>query len=236
MEEIGKTGRTVVFVSHSMPAVLRLCDRVVLFDKGGVLADGAPQDVIRTYLDSGLGSSVERVWEDVHSAPGDDFVRLRSVRVLSDRTVTEEVDISRPVDIEVEYWQLRDGDGLRPCVNLHITNDDGIVVFATSDWNDKEWLTGERRKGIVRATCRIPANFLAEGRHLILAAVSTFNPTVVHTMERDAVSFQVVDRSTGDGVRGEYANEWPGVVRPMLDWNVEFVSADIEPSGAHRLG
>jgi lipopolysaccharide transport system ATP-binding protein len=62
---------------------------------------------------------------------------------------------------------------------------------------------------------------LAEGRVFVLVAISNFNPTHIHALERDAVSFHVVDRSVGDGVRGEYVNEWPGVVRPMLDWEIE---------------
>ncbi len=219
MEEIGKTGRTVVFVSHSMPAVLRLCDRVVLFDRGGVIADGSPQQVVRTYLDSGLGSSAERTWAR-DAAPGDDLVRLRAVRVRSGGVVTEEIEIRSPVEIEVEYWQVRDGDDLQPTVNLHVTNDDGVLLFVTNDRTDHEWRRTSRREGLVRAVCRIPGNFLAEGRHLVLAAISSYNPTRVHALETDAVAFQVVDRSVGDGVRGDYANEWPGVVRPMLEWHV----------------
>jgi lipopolysaccharide transport system ATP-binding protein len=55
--------------------------------------------------------------------------------------------------------------------------------------------------------------------------VSTLNPTRIHAQERDAVAFQVVDKSQGDGVRGEYVADWPGVVRPMLDWSVDFEAA-----------
>jgi len=43
----------------------------------------------------------------------------------------------------------------------------------------------------------------------------------VHVLQRDVVSFQIVDNSWGDGVRGEYAGgNWPGVVRPILNWSV----------------
>ena len=38
----------------------------------------------------------------------------------------------------------------------------------------------------------------------------------------DALSFQVVDKSEGDGVRGKYMRGWPGVIRPMLGWTVNF--------------
>lgn len=231
MQEIGETGRTVIFVSHSMPAVLRLCDRVILLDQGGVLADGTPHDVVRAYLDSGLGSSAERVWQQPESAPGDELVRLKAVRVRSNGLVQEEVDIRNPVELEVEYWQLHHDGDLRPSVNLHVSNEDGVLLFVTNDFNDRNWWSSPREASVVRATCRIPGNFLAEGRHLVLVAISTYNPTTVHAIDADAVSFQVVDRSAGDGVRGEYANEWPGVIRPMLEWQVR---AEIAPDAARE--
>ncbi len=55
----------------------------------------------------------------------------------------------------------------------------------------------------------------------MLAGIGTYNPDIAHVFERDVVAFQIVDRSTGDGVRGEFTGRWPGVVRPMLNWKVE---------------
>jgi lipopolysaccharide transport system ATP-binding protein len=57
----------------------------------------------------------------------------------------------------------------------------------------------------------------------VTAAVSTYNPTIVHALEYDAVAFNTVDRTTGDAVRGEFTHDWPGVVRPMLEWQVEAI-------------
>jgi len=227
MGEAAGEGRTVLFVSHSTPSILRLCDRVVLLDQGRVVSDGPSHEVIRRYLDSGLGSAVERTWETPEAAPGDDLVRLKAVRVRSEGVVREQVDIRKPVEIEVEYWQLSSSNGLRPSVNLHVTNDDGVLLFVTNDFNNRHWWESPRGEGVVQAACCIPGNFLAEGRHIVLTAISTYNPTEVHVLEPDAVSFQVVDRSDGDGVRGEYANEWPGVIRPMLDWDVNLVDQEV---------
>jgi lipopolysaccharide transport system ATP-binding protein len=132
----------------------------------------------------------------------------------------EEVEIHQPVDIEVEYSSLSPGS-LRPYVNLHVFNDQGICLFVTSDYNNGEWRNTPRHKGVVRASVTIPGHFLAEGRIVVTAAVSTLSPTVIHAMERDAVAFQVVDRTTREGVRGEWVGEFPGVVRPMLRWKIE---------------
>jgi lipopolysaccharide transport system ATP-binding protein len=226
MSEIGEGGRTVVFVSHSMPAVLRLCGRAILLDRGRVIADGPTAQAVRAYLESDLGRTTERRWDDPSEAPGDEVARLRSVRVVSSSGLAgDEVDISEPVGVEVEYVST-DLRGLRPAVSLHFLDDEGTCLFAVNDWNNRAWRDAPRQPGVVRATCLIPGDFLAEGRVTVTVHVATYNPEHTHAHERDAVAFQVVDRTAGDGVRGIYPGDWPGVVRPMLDWRVEVLDPD----------
>ena len=50
MEEIAASGRTILFVSHSMENVRRICSRCLLFDRGRLAADGPADDVVRAYL------------------------------------------------------------------------------------------------------------------------------------------------------------------------------------------
>jgi lipopolysaccharide transport system ATP-binding protein len=222
MAEVGASGRTVLFVSHSMPAVLRLCRRVILLDSGQVIADGTPSEVVRAYLEAGLGSPAEREWLDVEQAPGDGTARLKSVRIRDDRgRVTEELDIRRPFTIEVEHWDLGTQEDEPTTAVIHVRTEDDVLLFASADFNAPSWRADRRRPGVVRSVCHVPGNFLAEGRLYVSAGVATLEPPTRHVMERDAVSFQVVDRSQGDGVRGETLIDWPGVIRPMLDWDVD---------------
>ena len=222
MAEVGESGRTVLFVSHSMPAVLRLCPRVILLDHGKVLADGPGSQVVRVYLESGLGTSAEREWTNPEVAPGDGVARLKAVRVRDEAgKVNEELDIRRPFTIEVEYWDMGGSPELPLTANVHLFNEDGVNLFASADFNDPSWRSRPRSPGVVRAACQIPGDFFAEGKFFVMAAVSSINPPTVHVLERDAVAFQVIDRSDGDGVRGEYVSDWPGVVRPRFSWSVE---------------
>jgi lipopolysaccharide transport system ATP-binding protein len=135
--------------------------------------------------------------------------------------VTEELDIRSPLTIEVEYWDMGGSPELSLTANVHLFNQDGVNLFASADFNDPEWRARPRSPGVVRAACQVPGNFFAEGKLFVMAAVSSINPPTVHVMERDAIAFQVIDQSQGDGVRGEYVSEWPGVVRPRFDWTVE---------------
>ena len=224
MAEIGATGRTVLFVSHSMPSLLRLCPRLILLDHGGVVADGPAHEVVRTYMESGLASEAERTWPSQDAAPGDGVAKLKAIRVRTEEgVVADEVDIRRPMSVEVEYWHLAEDPSVAPSVNLHFYNEDGVCLFVNNDFNDRTWLHTPRHPGLVKATCHVPGNFFAEGRVYVSVAVSTYNPTDVHVHEKEAVAFQVADRSSadGDGVRGPYVGDWPGVVRPMLGWKIE---------------
>jgi lipopolysaccharide transport system ATP-binding protein len=137
------------------------------------------------------------------------------------------LDIRQPFQVEVEYWALETGS--RPTVSIHFVNEEGVCLLVSNDFNNRQWWHAPRSPGLVRAICDVPGNFLAEGQVFIVVAVCSYNPDIVHLLERDVVSFQIVDRSEGDGVRGDYGGVWPGVVRPMLDWRIEQPSIEPEP-------
>jgi lipopolysaccharide transport system ATP-binding protein len=220
MEELGQSGRTVLFVSHSMPSVMRLCPRVIFLDDGRVAADGSASAVVEEYLGRG-GSAAVREWADPETAPGDDRIRLRSIRVLDEAGNPQmELDIRQPICVEVEYWNRSGDTGFRPFSNLHFFNSEGTPLFISSDPNNAAPTGQPRAEGLIRTRCRIPGNFFAEGAIFVTAAVSSLDPTVVHAIENDAVIFHVVDPSQGDGVRGDWVGDYPGVVRPMLEWDV----------------
>ncbi|HEX7845521.1 MAG TPA: ABC transporter ATP-binding protein, partial [Chitinophagaceae bacterium] len=52
MDEVSKSGRTLLFVSHNMPAVQQLCTRGVFLDKGTVKQTGRIEDTVSLYLNN----------------------------------------------------------------------------------------------------------------------------------------------------------------------------------------
>ncbi len=59
MGEVSKEGRTVLFVSHNMEAIRRLCNRGILMEKGQVVSAGNTESVINGYLESGITNQSE---------------------------------------------------------------------------------------------------------------------------------------------------------------------------------
>ena len=234
MEDVRQAGRTVVFVSHNMPAITRLCPRTILLDAGVVLYDGPSHEAVRRYLGSGMGTNATRTWENTDEAPGNEVVRLRAIRVRTEAgEVCETMDIRAPVGVEMEFEVIEAGHVLVP--NYHFINQEGVCVFIATD-HDPTWQRRPRPTGHYVSTAWIPGNFLSEGTLIIGAAVSTMDPVRVHFFERDIVAFQVIDSLDGDSARGYYAGPMPGIVRPLLNWTSQFSpSNSAPPAGGNTL-
>jgi lipopolysaccharide transport system ATP-binding protein len=221
MQNISEHGRTVLFVSHNMPAITRLCERTILLDQGRIIADGPSEQVVGTYLNTGLGTNAVREWAE-DQMPGDDYIRLRSVRVCTeDGQPSDAMDIRYPVALNVEYDILEPGKKLMLYFTLR--NDDGEIIFCTID-TDPEWRGIPRPVGRYVSTAWIPGNLLAEGSVYVSIAAKTLDPVIIRVAARDAVAFQVIDKLEGDSARGDYAGRLGGVVRPLLKWTTEYQS------------
>jgi lipopolysaccharide transport system ATP-binding protein len=217
MRDIRLQGRTIFFVSHNLPAVVRLCKRVVLLEGGRVTAEGQPQEVVNRYLNSSWKAGAERVWDAGEEAPGDAAVRLRRVRVCDEAGETGAAfDVRRPVLIEMTYDVLEEGHALTPVIELY--NEEGTEVFSTHDAVG-EWRRRARPAGRFVSAVRVPGNLLAEGSLIAhVSVMSHFPSTILHAREANAVAFQMVDESGGPSARGDYVGPMPGVVRPLLEW------------------
>jgi homopolymeric O-antigen transport system ATP-binding protein len=216
MEDVSRLGRTVLFVSHNMSAVTRLCTRAVLLDEGRVAAAGPTPAVVSEYVFKGYGTRAERQWPDETRAPGDETVRLLRVRAHDPAGVVQEsFDIRQPIAIEIQYKVMKPGLRFTPCFD--VLNDAGVVLFLSQETQDWERL--DRPVGTQIATCWIPGNFLAEGTFSIDVALWGFkNPPAGVIEESGVISISVHDPLEGGSVRGRSTNAYPGVLRPMLKW------------------
>ena len=229
MASVREAGRTVIFVSHNMPAIVRLCPRTIVIENGSVSFDGPSNQAVAVYLGSGASTTAAREWKDLSAAPGNEIVRLRAVRVRShDGAIAETIDIRRPVGIEMEFEVLDAGHVLVP--GYHFMNEEGVCVFVASEHNIR-WRRHPRPLGMFISTAWIPGNLLSEGPLIITATMATLEPFQPHFFERDVVAFRVIDNLDGNSARGDYTGPMPGIVRPMLNWTSQFTSQDGSPEG-----
>lgn len=220
MEDVGREGRTVFFVSHHMPSITRLCERVILLNNGQLLLDGPAQQVVGDYLNSSLGMSSAREWPDLATAPGNEIVRLSAVRIITPQgEVTDTIDIRQTIGIEIEFMVFKPDYILYPGFSIH--NEEGVWLFSSLDTNPA-WRRKPRPPGCYLSRAWIPGNLLATGTMVIGPAMRTEEPFIQHFYVREAVAFQVIEKPGEDTARVDSTGKFPGVVRPLLNWETEF--------------
>jgi lipopolysaccharide transport system ATP-binding protein len=229
MESVATEGRTVLFVSHNMAAVTRLCRRAMLLQSGTIVSDGDVHKVVGAYLGGVAGDTPSEVdFTRQAKQPGSEDVRLIGSRIVSGGKVGSLVDIRHAVEIEVDFEVLLERHGLHP--GIHLYNEESECVFVSSDG-----YMPERRRplqpGRYRKRCKIPGNYLAEGMYSVDVSIGTHAPTIVHVWERGLLAFHVNDPADGTTVRGQYAGPFPGIVRPMLEWSQESLEPALARSG-----
>ena len=224
MEEVGREGRTVVFVSHDMASVSRLCSRVIMLHGGEVLRDGDPSSVIQYYLADGADIVSSRKWDDNTGRPH--VADMRSVRIVDihDNPLVT-ADIEEPVIIKLEFVYRKVERELYPVIQL--INELGQSVFVSAANYDEVFVKDHRRPGKYISKCEIPGNLLAEGTFYVSIYLMCWEPKEYYFREEQVAAFRVVDRLRGGSARGKWARGgWPGVVRPMLSWST-IVNSDV---------
>jgi lipopolysaccharide transport system ATP-binding protein len=215
MDDVGREGRTVLFVSHNMNAIKTLCPRAILLEQGRVVADGAAVDVIRGYLGSARVSGAEAVWDDHATAPGNEGYRLHAVRLVSGRDQRDRVRADETFDLVVEYWNLE--PEARMGVTVVVQDANGQPVFSSLSNRDEAWHVRRRAVGRYRSTCAVPGDLLAEGRYTVSVVLwgEGYSSSFAET---DVVEFDVDEDPSA---RGDYLGDWVGAVRPRLMWHTE---------------
>ena len=215
MQDVAGHGRTVLFVSHNISSINRLCPRCILLNGGRIKIDDDVQTVIAQYMVLRPGATAAREWT-AGQRPGDEVARLIAVRVRQNGEITASVDIRYPVEIELIYENYKEGAQLMACCAFFDEND--VMAFCSVDFRDQEG-TPRRPGGLYRSVCRVPGNLYSEGTVRVYVEVSTLGPIYkIHLQAYDCVAFHVVDTGAMGSVRAGWGRPIPGVLRPLCQW------------------
>jgi lipopolysaccharide transport system ATP-binding protein len=213
MGDVARRGRTIIFVSHNMTALRKLCSRAILMDHGQITSTGDSDDVVNQYLQRHMGTNLETVWDDPRTAPGDHRVRLRSVRVIPEAESDDPITVHTPVRIQFSYWNYVPDTVLN--ISMVLNNAEETCVFASpSDFSP-------RPAGLIRHTVTIPGDLLNTGSYYVnLFVVKDASASIL--FQSNVVGFEVVEGE----IVGHWYGKFPGTTRPKLQWETEAIESE----------
>jgi len=209
MQDVSTRGRTVLFVSHNMGAINRLCQRAILLNEGRIIASGPTMEVVQSYtIKSTLGNS-----EYIRAPAPEKTIHLRRVAVLAENgEVRAEVGYHERFSIHVEYEVNRPISGANVGIALFVA--DGTCILQSGDFDVHPELLELREKGYYRAEIEMPGKWLAQGRYVVEVHISSGAGAIVYDRP-EALVFSIVDTGTPGSQHG--VNR-PGLLQPVIEW------------------
>lgn len=222
MNDVAQEGRTVLFVSHNMSAILRLTQETIVLDQGQIVMRGPTPEAVDYYLNMGLTKQGERFWEASELAGEDSPFRPIALRVLNPAgQVVDTVNATEGFSVALEYHLEEAISGLR--VGFYLMTTRGEYVFTTFDTDDPNLFEtyGQRAAGRYISRCDFPPNLMNEGRFVIGVNASAYR--IRRYFQDDKALTFTIDATGAPGTH------WPemrlGPVRPKLDWKIEKIEA-----------
>jgi lipopolysaccharide transport system ATP-binding protein len=210
-----QTGLTVLFVSHDMEAVTRICDRVIWIKGGQLHRDGDPNQIVTEYQTA--------AWEQLKTtatapAPVSEhasrYGEVVDVKLLS----ADGREIGSPPRTEDTFIRIRfrtRNSRTRARCAFELSTK-GVLVFRST----QPEFTLVPRGRLYEATARIPANLLAETSYTVSAGVTLIKgESEEHVLTwPKPLAFMVYGEHRAAGAGGSTLQR-KGVIEPPLDWS-----------------
>lgn len=219
IDEVARSGRTVLFVSHNMASIQSFCTRAMVIDDGKVIYDGEPGEAVVQYYRS-LSTGNERgSYTRSADAPDDKPAWIEEARLVSEECGAEiEIKPGRPLKFEIDIHAKTPLSGFH--LGIGLENMRGIRVCTAHTKCDSS-LTTDRSQGHYRFRCEMSDLNLANG--LYHTRLQLESGEEVFELIECAFSFRVLAsdffENGGKGVAG--------VVLAPQQWTIE--QRDIEP-------
>ncbi|NBW35231.1 MAG: ATP-binding cassette domain-containing protein [Cytophagia bacterium] len=208
MEDVSKSGRTILFVSHHMVAVRKLCSTAVLLADGRIQSMGNVNTVTDAYLKKGLMSNNEISWHE-KDFTAHKIQPLRACVYARNSTVHDPIKSSDDIILEIDFVNKIDSANVD--VTFDIYDSTGVHLTHFGMICDE---SGRLKKGAFRTRGIIPGKILNTNTYTINVMFG-LNQSEILYQESDILNFEVVDDIA---TRGKNFGKLPGIIHPVCVW------------------
>ncbi len=220
MDDVARHGRTVVFVSHQLSAVTRLCERAYWIDAGRLQVEGPTNEVVAQYLHQAGATQdggVATIGPDVpRSTTG--AVTLEQVALLgADGAATDRLTLGQPFSVAMTFSVNEDvQDGV---IELGLSTADGTRV-ATVQNVDGGGALLDLAPGRHEIRARFDATTLLPGEFTLDVGMHRLIGLTLDFVEQ-ALTFTALNTAHDGG-----EDRWPwavvrGALRPSTTWSID---------------
>jgi len=208
MEDVSKTGRTILFVSHNMTALETLCNQSVLLNNGTVKNIGLTKQIVQQYLETNVHGGAKFDSQHEKNTKGNELIQIYYASIEDAvQNKSNVLDVTSEIDLNIKFINNSKEDLIS--VGFDLMTIRGDVVFGSGDKFSCK--TGQ----ITTLNCKIPGNFLNDGVYQVFFY---FHSKAMNMLfyDKELLTFEILDIQRESG----YLGKINGFVRPQLKWKI----------------
>ena len=216
MQDVSRGGRTVLFVSHNMPAVARLTHRCILLSEGTMILNRSTAEAVQHYLQAITEkgntcydlTTAQRPYRGTQAAT---LISAAFTRSKSCFDIGEDIPVDIRVQANVRVADLR--------FSMTVCSADGAPIGSTSCRHAIAMAAGE----LSALRVRLPYPRLAPGRYYCLIAIGTgygFEERVDFDIVPNVLHFEVSSTVENSGAVAYWNNDWGKILLPDMELDV----------------
>jgi lipopolysaccharide transport system ATP-binding protein len=214
-------GRTILFVSHNMTAIKKLCNKGILLVNGKIDFNGESEILIEKYLEwDFLKNHFNGKVILNQSVNKQDYLTLKNISIVQDDQIISTPIVTKNFEVCVKYSNNK--KGARYIFSIHIIDSLQNIVFTSANrefvsFGEDYCLCRDYPTGSFQTNCTIPKNLLKQGRYYLkIFVVEKVNtPSIIGDVE---IPFNLMENIE---TVGENLFQYPGLVKPLLKWTTE---------------
>ena len=207
MDEVSKSGRTILFVSHNILAIESLCSKCVLLNQGELKYFGKTKDVVKLYNEQVITSKTHHIFNNYQNSEIN--IRPLSINIISDFNLSP-FDIEHPIYIDFKYAASFKTNKIS--IGIEVFNQQNICILKSTS---PKIVSNDCSQNNTRFT--IPGNLLNEDFYRVDLYVFENSTNIVFSF-KDIMFFETMEYSRDSN----YLSNWIGVIKPKL--NIETTS------------
>ena len=227
-------GRTILFVSHNMESIKKLCSRVVILREGTIIDSGNTKEMIEKYL-SGKNIITKnyghREWNKNEYGPGGSIIKLKSISSKKNNgEICSNYKINEDIVIEFQFWVLK--EGYQVCSILTFTRNNNEIFQTLDEYVQGNWGKQKTFKpGLYKSSCTISGNFFNDGPidvNIVIFLPPRDSDSSFQVMEpkraTGIISFNITEVFDLNNSKGNFPYSWSkySSVRYKPKWETKF--------------
>lgn len=212
MNDVSKgEGRTVLFVSHSMASVKKLCTKGLVLQNGTNVYQGGIEDVVHFYENNLI--STERNLEIEYTEEKELPMQLKKVKLLNNR-INKLFNTLDELVFEFDLVCRKNVEGAYVTIDLKDVNDE--LVYWSGDYTSDRFV--KNIKGEIKMACSLPQSILTSGIYNVSFAIYSPVSGVVQNEYTKIITFEIEESQSS--YLSQFNINYPGKIGIPSKWDV----------------